>query len=111
MPRLRKGMKNHSISYSRTPWTKADSRIVSMILAPVLSLFLVIAAVRMNLDFRVEIFYGLLYLALLIDCFGIVSGIWLLFGRWSTFGIRGLAFSFILIDAVALHLVVFFLRR
>ena len=80
-----------------------------MMLAPFLSLSLVIAAFNVKMDSRGEI--SLLYLALLVECIGTVSGFWLLFGRWSTLGVRGLAFSCVLINVVAVYLAVFFLRR
>ena len=89
-------------------WTVAKSRILSMILAPLVSFGLTsLGLLAFDLSDRGATVC--LYLALVSLTIGFVSSIWVLFGPSSVM-IRSLGFSMMIINMSAIFLVSFLLR-
>lgn len=95
-------MKRRGRRRESEPWTPDATRLVTLVLAPALAMGMM--AVTVNGDLPV------FYAALSLTVVGLVSAGSLLFG-WASAGIKGLAFSFIIGDAVLLYLIVFMLQH
>lgn len=87
-------------------WTTSDSRVAGMVLSPLIVFVSVVIAVRVT----AELFYGILYLAMLSAVFGLVSGVWILFGN-SSLALRSSAVFFIVINLMEINGVVALFQR
>lgn len=101
-------MKPHAKLSRKDRWSSSDSRLLSTVVAPLVAFILV--AISMRTDFFGGIFYSLICLALSAATVGLVSGIWIVFGRSSVI-LRSFGAFFTVINLLAINGIVGMLQR
>lgn len=102
-------MKGRGRQRIKEQWTPGHTRVLWMVMAPVLAVVFMVAEFTLNTPWA-GIFAGSVILAFTFLVVGFVSACWILFSGPS-WGIRSLAFSFMIADAAMFPIAMFFLVR